>query len=271
MVGKYFFLSVFFMSLGFISPVIAVGYLDAVSFPETIEDAGFVERIEAATMGYTPWDTKYDADGKCIENCSYYSLSLKDEMNKIETATQNAMYAANNYQYQQYQMQQYQMQQNQTRPEYYGRGSIGRSCPVFNPYLTLDSDIPNGNPVIMGDGVRISSKFGLRTAPKSGASTLHRGVDIAAPTGTPVYAPANGVVMAAWSDNSCGNGLKIKHAEDFETVYCHLSKNDFYQSGQSVQSGCVVGQIGSTGVSTGPHLHYGVIHRDEYINPENYF
>lgn len=109
------------------------------------------------------------------------------------------------------------------------------------------------------NGARISSNFGKRKHPISGYTRLHKGTDFAAPTGTPVYAAGNGTVQRASRNGGYGNYIKIKHTRGYETAYAHLSKYaKGIKAGKKVKQGDVIGYVGSTGASTGPHLHYEV-------------
>lgn len=101
-----------------------------------------------------------------------------------------------------------------------------------------------------------SSKYGTRTHPISGVKKFHNGIDIAAPTGTPIIAPADGTVESVWFDSLNGNAIKIKHS-NHTTGYAHLSKTNVTK-GQKVKQGAKIGEVGSTGGSTGPHLHLTV-------------
>ena len=115
----------------------------------------------------------------------------------------------------------------------------------------------------------ITSKFGPRRAPTAGASTYHKGVDIAAPQGTSILAASGGEVVTAQYSSSAGNYAMIYHGDDIYTVYMHMSKLKV-KAGDKVEQGELVGLVGSTGYSTGPHLHFGMIIDGNYINPLNY-
>ena len=117
------------------------------------------------------------------------------------------------------------------------------------------------------DGARISSGFGLRMHPILGFTRMHKGVDFAAPSGTPVYAAGDGVVQEAQWRGGYGRWLEIKHTAQWATGYGHLS-GWAVRAGQKVHQGQVVAYVGSTGESTGPHLHYEVILNGQKINPK---
>ena len=109
------------------------------------------------------------------------------------------------------------------------------------------------------NGARISSNFGTRRHPISGYTRLHKGTDFAAPTGTPVYAAGSGTILRASWNGGYGNYIKVKHTRGYETAYAHLSRYaKGLKSGRKVRQGEIIGYVGSTGASTGPHLHYEV-------------
>ena len=114
-----------------------------------------------------------------------------------------------------------------------------------------------------------TSPFGEREAPTAGASTYHYGVDLAAPTGTPIYASRSGTVTTASYGSSSGYYVQIDHGDGYRSIYMHMTHYDVY-AGQYVRQGQVIGYCGSTGVSTGPHLHFGISLNGSYVNPANY-
>jgi len=118
------------------------------------------------------------------------------------------------------------------------------------------------------DGARISSNFGMRKHPISGFNKMHKGVDFAAPTGTPIYAGGNGTIEYVGRNGGYGKYIRIRHNNGYKTAYAHLSN---YKKGISkgvrVNQGEVIGYVGSTGNSTGPHLHYEIIYQNKQINP----
>lgn len=115
----------------------------------------------------------------------------------------------------------------------------------------------------------VSSPFGLRHGAMGGASTNHKGVDIAAPHGSPIYAAADGVVVeSAWS-YSKGNYIVIRHDSNYETAYFHMSKR-MVETGKTVQAGDRIGSEGNTGISFGPHLHFEVHYNGVPVNPSDY-
>ena len=115
----------------------------------------------------------------------------------------------------------------------------------------------------------ITSHFGKRTAPTAGASTYHKGTDIAAPEGPAIYAVADGTVTTATYSSSAGNYVMINHGNGVYTAYMHASKLHC-EVGDTVSQGDTIAEVGSTGVSTGPHLHISFIINGEYVDPEDY-
>ena len=119
------------------------------------------------------------------------------------------------------------------------------------------------------NGARLSSSYGMRKHPIDGFNKMHRGTDFAAPTGTPIMASGNGIVKKASWCGGGGNCVKIKHNSTYETVYAHMSKfARGIKSGVRVKQGQTIGYVGSTGKSTGPHLHYEVIINGKRVNSQ---
>ena len=118
------------------------------------------------------------------------------------------------------------------------------------------------------DGARLSSGFGRRKHPILGFTRMHRGVDFAAPKGTPIYAAGTGTVREAGRHSGYGNYIEIRHDPEFSTGYGHLSKfAKGIHPGARVTQGQVIGYVGQTGLATGPHLHYEVIRDHKKVNP----
>ena len=119
------------------------------------------------------------------------------------------------------------------------------------------------------NGARLSSPFGKRKHPILGFTKMHTGTDFAAPTGTPIMASGDGVVTRAQWCGGGGNCVKIKHNSVYQTVYAHMSKfGRGIKKGVRVKQGQIIGYVGSTGLSTGPHLHYEVIENGRKINSQ---
>jgi murein DD-endopeptidase MepM/ murein hydrolase activator NlpD len=118
------------------------------------------------------------------------------------------------------------------------------------------------------DGARLSSRFGMRRHPILGYTRMHKGVDFAAPSGTPIYAAGNGKVTKAGRNGGYGNYVEIRHNSEYSTAYAHLSRFAKSMSpGRRVSQGQVIGYVGTTGRSTGPHLHFEVRRNGSQINP----
>jgi murein DD-endopeptidase MepM/ murein hydrolase activator NlpD len=119
------------------------------------------------------------------------------------------------------------------------------------------------------NGARLSSPFGMRKHPIDGFNKLHRGTDFAAPTGTPIMASGTGTVKKASWCGGGGNCIVIRHNSTYETIYAHM-KNFArgIKEGVRVKQGQIIGYVGSTGKSTGPHLHYEVVVNGKKINSQ---
>ena len=119
------------------------------------------------------------------------------------------------------------------------------------------------------NGARLSSSFGMRKHPIDGFNKMHRGTDFAAPKGTPIMASGNGIIKKAGWCGGGGNCVKIRHNSTYETIYAHMSKfARGIKTGVRVKQGQTIGFVGSTGKSTGPHLHYEVIINGKKVNSQ---
>ena len=119
------------------------------------------------------------------------------------------------------------------------------------------------------NGARLSSSFGMRKHPIDGYNKMHRGTDFAAPMGTPIMASGSGVITRARWCGGGGNCIKIKHNSTYETIYAHMkSFGRGIKEGIRVKQGQIIGYVGSTGKSTGPHLHYEVVKNGKKINSQ---
>nr|WP_255636328.1 M23 family metallopeptidase [Azospirillum sp. 412522] len=120
------------------------------------------------------------------------------------------------------------------------------------------------------DGARITSGFGMRHHPILGFSKMHKGVDFGAPTGTPIYAAGRGTIEMAERSSSYGNYVRIRHNTEISTAYAHMSRfAKSIQRGARVDQGDIIGYVGTTGRSTGPHLHYEVLKAGHQVNPRS--
>ena len=139
---------------------------------------------------------------------------------------------------------------NDTTPSIQAPSSSGWVCPV--PYYTL------------------TSPFGMRIHPISGKWKMHNGVDMSAAQGTPIYAAKSGkVTTASYQAGGAGYYVSINHGDGFSSIYMHMT-HFIVAPGQYVTAGQVIGYVGSTGGSTGPHLHFGISYNGSYVNPMNY-
>lgn len=116
---------------------------------------------------------------------------------------------------------------------------------------------------------RVSSEFGTRSDPFHGKARKHNGIDLASPAGTPIYATADAIVGRAERAGGYGNLVELNHGNGYQTRYAHMQKI-LVRKGQYVRRGTVVGLVGSTGRSTGPHLHYEVRKNGKPVNPSPY-
>ncbi|MFH7243256.1 MAG: M23 family metallopeptidase [Spirulina sp.] len=156
-----------------------------------------------------------------------------------------------------------------------------RQLPVLSAVLTADvrpaleatleaeadqqAAFPDGKPV--AGEAKVSSEFGLRSNPFGGSSyEVHEGIDFAGPVGQPILATADGTVVKADYDRGYGNHVTIDHGYQYETLYAHLSRMTVTM-GDQVQRGDIIGYLGNTGRSSGPHLHYGIYRNGQAVNP----
>jgi murein DD-endopeptidase MepM/ murein hydrolase activator NlpD len=152
-------------------------------------------------------------------------------------------------------------------------GQMFASAPVTPPVevaaaggVDVPAVAPAGGTLVMPAEGRVSSRFGMRVHPITGQQRMHSGMDIAAPTGTPVRAAAGGVVSFAGSRGGYGNTVIVDHPDGTQTLYAHKHTLGV-QVGESVRAGQTIGTVGSTGQSTGPHLHFEVRRNGEPQDP----
>lgn len=118
------------------------------------------------------------------------------------------------------------------------------------------------------DGARLSSHYGKRRHPVLGYTKMHKGTDFAAPRGTPIYAAGDGIIVKSGRNGSFGNYIKIRHNSEYATAYAHMKSIKRGRSkGSRVRQGQVIGYVGTTGRSTGPHLHYEIMRNGRQTNP----
>ncbi len=156
-----------------------------------------------------------------------------------------------------------------------------RQLPVLSAVLTADvrpaleatleaeadqqAAFPDGKPV--AGEAKVSSEFGLRSNPFGGSRyEVHEGIDFAGPVGRPILATADGTVVKADYERGYGNHVEIDHGYQYETLYAHLSRMTV-KMGDQVQRGDIIGYLGNTGRSSGPHLHYGIYRNGQAVNP----
>jgi murein DD-endopeptidase MepM/ murein hydrolase activator NlpD len=131
-------------------------------------------------------------------------------------------------------------------------------------------NLPAIQPVLNKDLKQMASGYGWRIDPVYHTRRFHAGMDFAAPTGADIYATGNGQVISAGWQQGYGNCVQINHGYGYVTLYGHMSAFKV-RAGQKVKRGDVIGLVGSTGKSTGPHLHYEVHYKGEIMNPQNYY
>lgn len=130
--------------------------------------------------------------------------------------------------------------------------------------------LPAIQPVLNKDLRRVASGFGVRIDPIYRRPKMHQGMDFTAPTGTEIFATGNGKVAEAGWKQGYGNSVIINHGFGYKTLYAHMHKIRV-RTGQQVTRGQVIGTVGNTGKSTGPHLHYEVHYQGKPVNPQNYY
>jgi murein DD-endopeptidase MepM/ murein hydrolase activator NlpD len=142
--------------------------------------------------------------------------------------------------------------------------SLAKQQENWHQHLAWLEALPIAMPV--QSDFRFTSGFGIRHDPFTGALAMHEGIDFSAEIGTSVLATASGTVVRSEWDHTFGNVIEIKHAENFLTRYAHLNKRSVAVNAQ-VQSGTHIGEVGNTGRSTGPHLHYEIFQNGRVLNP----
>lgn len=250
--------AVFFIGSVLILPAVADSFLTAQSFPKTFEDVSFTERIEILREGYAPYEVVYDENGFCVSGCAYKGITLKDDMDSVDEATEEIARLIESE------------SKNDTinvlEPDH------GNSENIVNPSLKKDwcnnglsTELPLRFPVNMaGFKYLISSDFGFRTSSPNGAR-FHPALDIGCPSGTPVYATADGQVVAVSRETSPGGAglyVSILHKNGLITQYLHLS-NANVKKGDKVKACQLIATSGNSGMSKqgtayAPHLDYRI-------------
>lgn len=266
---------IIFFSIIFAHTAAHAGFIAPMEFPKTAADLSFVDRMVLNAAGYEPYESEYDKNGKCISGCAYALPNIEDEIAAMER--RNAMVRQNL-------VDDYGYAENEDGdlippaedvPWDDGQGDLDtpfpieyKQCAIQNPKFK-NTNLPSGSP--LGYITCITSDYGVQRKLSWNKTTkIHYGIDLAANTGTPIYAPANGTVETVFDMNkTCGNGIIIKHPSGYTTQYCHLSQVSVSR-GESVSAGCLIGYTGNTGLSTGPHLHYAVKKDGYAVNPRNF-
>ena len=250
--------------------------LSAQTFPKTFQDLSFADRMNVLREGYAPWESEYDQNGNCIVNCPYKGIKLEDYEDMLRRNTEEARYARYMYE-----------MKNPPLPAPVATAddavdipAVGGPGPEFAPPIGAgicaprhqgivgDQFIPNGMPLT--GPVRMSDGFGKRIHPITKNWQMHTGVDLSAKTGTPIFSTLTGVVDMAGYHGHCGNAVRVVAKESgYAVLFCHLDKI-MVSKGETVVSGCQVGTVGNTGRSTGPHLHYSIYYRMEFVDPASF-
>ncbi|MBL3658416.1 M23 family metallopeptidase [Fulvivirga sediminis] len=147
----------------------------------------------------------------------------------------------------------------------------GQKEQLINRYKSMEMDKrPVYFPLPQKSFIRISSGFGVRKHPILKVDKFHPGLDMVAKKGTPIYASANGKVIRASFSPTYGNVVVIDHNEGYKTLYAHMTAFKVKKD-QEVKQGTIIGYVGSTGRSTGPHLHFEILLKDKKIDPFKYW
>lgn len=272
------------------STATAASLLQSQSFPKTFKDIPFSQRMAVLTDGYTPFESEYDENGHCISGCPYAGITMEEEQAEINRLTRAAMseLAAAGYTppvapavpttpvVPTPDAQPVTPDPIATTPPVTAQPQPPAPSPSPSPVTTVPTAgartcrpvvektpvgnrLPTGCP-LMSDPLIITSPFGRRMHPVRKTWRMHYGIDISATTGTDVFATADGVVTTVVTNpnaDACGIYIKITHDNNYVSTYCHLSQA-LVKQGERVSAGCRIGRVGSTGVSTGPHLHYAI-------------
>lgn len=209
-------------------------------------------------------------------------LSTLEDMQSEETAEKEALSELKKKKKEELKNYNDQLETSQEKSDEYARQAAQAEAEVERlleeKQIEIDKQNAVGNGNSGGDGTlrwpldkagRISSGFGKRSSPTAGASTYHKGIDIAVSYGTPIVAAGAGEVVTASYSSSAGNYVMISHGDRLYTVYMHCSRL-IVKKGDTVTAGQKIAYVGSTGISTGPHLHFGVSKNGSYVNPLDY-
>ena len=194
-------------------------------------DVDFQREIRAGDKFDVAWESRYTTEGKFVDHGDmlYAALTLRGK--KLELYRYKARHGT----------------------DYFNRNGAGARKPLMRTPI---------------DGARLSSKFGKRRHPILGYTKMHRGVDFAARPGTPIFAAGDGRVAYAGRNGGYGLYVRIRHNSRFQTAYAHMrALRRGIRGGAEVRQGQVIGYVGSTGRSTGPHLHYEILVNGRQVNP----
>lgn len=274
----------------------AAGFLRAESFPGTFQDLSFETRMDVLAAGYDDVGVEYDANGRCVSGCAYKGITLAEEEQLIAIAQEE--------------LQQLIEQEQQTpsvapeiaptvqpgKPSSSGAltgeiqpGKPSKPTSPTQPSKPTSPTQPSKPSVSISEGtvtpssyfrapvgndVIVVSDFGERRPPKTkngSGSRYHRGLDLRASTGTPLYAAANGVVVEAGWKSGYGNAVVIEHPfkntdKTVKTLYGHLSSINV-KKGANVKQGDLIGKAGNSGNSGAAHLHYELRFNDMRVDP----
>nr|MBQ0091590.1 M23 family metallopeptidase [Candidatus Enterousia merdequi] len=242
--------SIFLFGIFCVLPSFADSFLTAQSFPKTFDDLSFAAKMELKSDDYELYRPEYDNEGFCIKNCAYRGLNIKQEQEKSDNDTKNAIEKSLKYQQEQ-KSENIKTQNNLSVNTQNILSAV--NCENRNTSIPVNQKSPFGEPLV--GRPYITSPYGERVL--QGKRSFHDGIDYRAVSGTTVYTPADGRVVNVWTDSTCGNGVKIQHEDNTNTIYCHLTKS-LVSKNQNVKAGCPIAQTGNTGHSTGPHLHYAI-------------
>lgn len=266
------FIGCFFLSSAIVGGTMAchaAGFLTAESFPGTFQDLSFETRLEILADGYDDVGVEYDENGRCVSGCAYTGITLAEEEYLISVAQEELNKLV-------------EQEQHATVP-------TAVSAPA-TPKLIVNVSGTTGKPgqssgsVSVGQGayfrspvnnnVIVVSDFGERRPPKTKNGTgsrYHRGLDLRATMGTPLYAAADGVVVEAGWKSGYGNAVVIEHSfknsdKTVKTLYGHLSSMNV-KKGATVKQGDLIGKAGNSGNSGAAHLHYELRFNDMRVDP----
>ena len=231
-------------------PAFGESLLTAQSFPKTADDMTFVEKMELKTDDYGIYMPVYDERGVCIQYCAYPGLTIEEEYEKVVENTRQALLNAVNY-------------FNNSNLSIDAQNIVSAVSETSSLCFGRNEDIPVGQKSPYGEPLKGRPPI---TSPYTASRTLegktkpHYAIDYGVPKNTTVYSPADGIVSAIINDSSCGKGMRIKHYDGTQTIYCHLNKV-LLEQGAFVGAGCPIAKSGNTGHVvgvTGEHLHYAI-------------